>query len=173
MVNVLPHRIDVRRLSYDRNMRDGQLEAETEIRRQIGELTEEIRVALPGTQVLFAFLLGIPFTNRFNDIVSGANTRIYFIAFLAAAVSSVLLIAPSAIHRIIHGDGGHRGWYVTAATYLAVGGIVFLLVAIASTVYLVSDVLYDKWTAGITAAALSVLAGTLWFVVPIARRQTD
>src|SRR5512132_3521469 len=67
--------------------------------RELIELLNELRVALPGVQVLFAFLLGVPFTQRFGQM-SELQKDVYFVTFLCAAASTALLIAPSAYHRL-------------------------------------------------------------------------
>ena len=77
---------------------DGESRAE-KLDRELKELTDELRVALPGVQVLFAFLLTVPFTNRFED-VSELQRDAFFLSFLCATASSICLIAPSVMHRI-------------------------------------------------------------------------
>lgn len=137
--------------------------------RRVAELSDEVRIALPGVQVLFAFLLTLPFTGDFSEI-SRRNESTYFLAFISAAVASVLLIAPSAMHRIQHGDGGDRHEFVAIATVLAIVGTVFLAVSMSAVVFLVTDVLYDATTAAFVAAGLAGLAVVLWFVFPLVLR---
>ena len=79
-------------------MADGESKAE-KLDRELKELTDELRVALPGVQVLFAFLLTVPFTSRFED-VSELQQDAFFASFLCATASSICLIAPSVMHRI-------------------------------------------------------------------------
>src|SRR6476660_1649211 len=67
--------------------------------RELIELLNELRVALPGVQVLFAFLLGLPFTQRFEQI-TGATEVMYVVSLVSAAAASAFLIAPSAHHRL-------------------------------------------------------------------------
>ena len=137
--------------------------------RRVGELSDEVRIALPGVQVLFAFLLTLPFTGGFSEI-SQRNESTYFVAFISAAVASVLLIAPSAMHRIQHGDGGDRHEFVAIATVLTIAGTVFLAVSMSAVVFLVTDVLYDATTAAFVGAGLAGLAVVLWFVFPLVLR---
>ncbi len=140
--------------------------------RRVAELSDEVRIALPGVQVLFAFLLTLPFTGEFSEI-SDRNQTTYFAAFMSAAIASVLLITPSAMHRIQHGDGGDRHEFVAIATVLAILGTVFLAFAMAAVVFLVSDVLYDATSASLAAGAVALLATLLWFVVPLVMRYRN
>lgn len=140
------------------------------VRDELKELLEELRVLLPGVQVLFAFLLTVPFSSRF-EIITGANQTTYFIAFASSAIASVLLVAPSAIHRIRHGDGADRSWLVHFSTQLAIAGSVFLLIAITCVVFLVTDVVYASTAASICAAVIAALAATLWFIIPLWKRH--
>jgi hypothetical protein len=152
---------------------ESKVESEDERRsdahRRVAELSDEIRIALPGVQVLFAFLLTLPFSGQFNEITE-RNQTTYFAAFMSAAVASMLLIAPSAMHRIQHGDGGDRHQYVAIATILAIAGTIFLAFSMSAVVFLVSDVLYDATTASIAAGGVAGLAVLLWFVAPIVMR---
>src|ERR671930_1960263 len=78
----------------------GRQESEHErLDRNLGELLQELRVALPGVQVLFAFLLVVPFNQRFPDITNFQRT-IYFITLLLATAATACLIAPTAHHRV-------------------------------------------------------------------------
>lgn len=137
--------------------------------RRIAELSDEVRIALPGVQVLFAFLLTLPFSNGFSE-VSSRNETTYFAAFMSAAVASILLITPSAMHRIQHGDGGDRHVFVAIATVLAIVGTIFLAFSMAAVVFLVSDVLYDATAASLAAGVVALLAVLLWFVTPLVMR---
>jgi Family of unknown function (DUF6328) len=132
--------------------------------RELNELLQELRVALPGVQVLFAFLLTIPFAQRFTTI-SGAQKTAYFIAFLSTAVATVLLIAPTAFHRI-EWRQRDKERILRTSTGLALLGLAFLTAAMTATIFVVTDVLYDT--------AWAVIAGLVfalfWFVWPTTRR---
>jgi hypothetical protein len=136
--------------------------------RELNELLQELRVALPGVQVLFAFLLTIPFAQRFT-IISGAQKTAYFIAFLSTGAATALLIAPSAYHRIRWRQRDKERMLRTS-TKLTLLGLAFLTVAIASTIFVVTDVLYDRAWAVVTGAAAVVVFALLWFVLPTSRR---
>ena len=136
--------------------------------RELIELLNELRVALPGVQVLFAFLLGVPFTQRFGQ-VSELQKDVYFLTFLCAAVATALLIAPSAHHRLEwrQGDKEHL---LVISNRLAIAGTGFLALSIAGTVFVVTDVLFEVTSAAVLAAATAAGFGWLWYAMPLLRR---
>jgi Family of unknown function (DUF6328) len=138
--------------------------------RELNELLQELRVALPGVQVLFAFLLTIPFAQRFT-IVSGSQKTAYFIAFLSTGVATALLIAPSAYHRI-QWRQHDKDRMLRDSTIFTVLGLASLTVAMTATIYVVTDVLYDTGAAVVTAAIAAVVFALFWFVLPTTRRLT-
>lgn len=141
------------------------------IDRELIELLNELRVMLPGVQVLFAFLLTIPFSSRY-DALSGAQRGIYYVTFLATLVATVLLAAPTAYHRIRFREGD-KSRMLHSANRFAIAGIIFLAVALASTSLLVAGLMYDgvlAWLA--TAAAVGALAWC-WFGLPLTRKLED
>ncbi|CAN5325121.1 hypothetical protein BH18ACT12_BH18ACT12_02890 [soil metagenome] len=99
--------------------------------RELIELLNELRVALPGVQVLFAFLLTVPFSNGFPKL-GGFDRDIYFVAFIATAVSTVLLIAPSSYHRLRWRQRDKERMLVIS-NYLTIAGLAALAVAITAT----------------------------------------
>lgn len=136
--------------------------------RNLLELLNELRVALPGVQVLFAFLLTVPFTQRFETLTSGQET-VYYGTLIATAISTVLLIAPSAHHRI-NFRRQDKHYIVFLANRLTIAGLAFLALAMSGVMLLITDVLYGT-TATVIAGTVTVLAfATLWYVVPIMRR---
>jgi hypothetical protein len=138
------------------------------IDRELIELLNELRVALPGVQVLFAFLLGIPFTNRFHE-VTGAEDVVYVVALIATATATALLKAPSAIHRLRFRDE-RKEEILLQSHKLAIGGIAALAVSIGASVYLVISFLHGPWIAAALTAALVALLGWLWFLLPLSSR---
>ena len=147
---------------------DGREESEKErLDRNLQELLGELRVALPGVQVLFAFLLVVPFNQRFVDITSFQRT-VYFVTLLLATAASACLIAPTAHHRIEF-RAQDKKRIVFHATRLAIVGLVLLASAMTGAVMLVTDVLYGSTTVAITAAAVAVVFLSLWFAWPIKR----
>jgi predicted membrane channel-forming protein YqfA (hemolysin III family) len=136
--------------------------------RELNELLQELRVALPGVQVLFAFLLTIPFAQRFTTL-SGAQKTAYFIAFLSTAVATILLIAPTAFHRI-EWRQRDKERILRTSTGLALLGLAFLTAAMTATIFVVTDVLYDTPWAVVTAVIAGVVFALFWFVWPTTRR---
>jgi hypothetical protein len=146
----------------------GRSETEKErLDRNLNELLGELRVALPGVQVLFAFLLVVPFNQRFADITSFQRT-VYFITLLLATAASACLIAPTAHHRIeFRAQDKER--IVFAATKLAVVGLALLASAMTGAVMLITDFLYHTTTVAIVAGAVALLFTSLWFAWPVKR----
>jgi predicted membrane channel-forming protein YqfA (hemolysin III family) len=138
--------------------------------RELIELLNELRVVLPGVQVLFAFLLTVPFTSRFEEVTTAQRTT-YFVAFAATALSSVLLIGPSAHHRLQWRQHDKEA-LLRRANWLAIGGLILLSVAISSVTFLIADVVYDERAAAIGTAALAATTAAVWFVMPLVRRAT-
>ena len=139
------------------------------IDRELIELLNELRVALPGVQVLFAFLLTLPFTPGF-DKISESDQRWYFVSVVLTATSSMFLIAPSAHHRLRFRSRA-KEQLLKAATAYAVAGLVFLAAAMATTMFLITDVVYDSSIAALTAGALGAATAVLWFLVPFLYRS--
>ena len=134
----------------------------------IDELVSDLRVALPGVQVLFAFLLTVPFTNRFAR-TDDFQRDVYAVALLAAATASILLIAPAVIHRLLL-DEDDKMWVTRIGTRFAIAGTSCLAVAIAASTLLVVDVTFDR-TAGWIAALWIVLLVAGLVCVPVLRRR--
>lgn len=136
--------------------------------RNLQELIGELRVALPGVQVLFAFLLVVPFNNRFAT-VTDFQQNLYFATLLCAAAATALLIAPSVHHRISfrQQDKEHL---VVEGNRLAIGGLAFLALAMTGAVLLVTDFLFGNTTTVITGVLVGLLYAVLWYALPIARR---
>lgn len=147
----------------------GRDESESErLDRNLSELLQELRVALPGVQVLFAFLLAVPFQQRFVDITA-FEKKVYFATLLCTAISAALLISPSAYHRMTFRFQQKR-WLVFVANRLAIAGLGFLALAMTGAVTLITDVLFGPLaTACFGLAALAMFA-VLWFVLPLRRR---
>jgi hypothetical protein len=157
-------------------MADGESKAEGEtqaerLNRELKELNDELRIALPGVQVLFAVLLTVPFTNRFSEITETQRDA-YFVAFLCATVASVLLIAPSVMHRIQWRRRDKERLIRTANT-LALVGVTFLALAMTGVVFVVTDLLFDVTWAAIVAGGAAGLVVAVWYALPLYWRLTD
>jgi hypothetical protein len=136
--------------------------------RQLIELLNELRVGLPGVQVLFAFLLTVPFTQRYSRL-DGQQRDIYFVAVLATALATAFLIAPSSYHRLRWRQHDKERMLETS-NRLAITGISFLALAISAVVYLITSVVYSRSVAAGVAAAFAGVVTWLWFGLPLSRR---
>ena len=135
--------------------------------RQMLELLNELRVALPGVQLLFGFLLTVPFTQRFGAVTSTQKT-LFFGTLLAAALSAACLIAPSATHRLRFHQRD-RAYVIESANTYMILGLAMLALAIAGAVALVTDVLYDGSLVVVVPVLLAAVIVGLWFVRPLVR----
>jgi VIT1/CCC1 family predicted Fe2+/Mn2+ transporter len=151
------------------------LSGQTSARRRLEELNNDLRVALPGVQVLFGFLLTLPFSSRFSVLNAGAERVSYLVAFIAAAISSVFLIAPSALHRFYHelDDPGGLVPLFRVSAQLAVAGMLCLAISMGAVVFLVIDVFYRRSAAALVTALIAALIAWFWFGYPVSRRFSD
>jgi hypothetical protein len=151
-------------------MQGGRRETELErYDRNLNELMGELRVALPGVQVLFAFLLVAPFNQRFGTI-SHFERRLYFATFLCTLLASILLIAPTMIHRLTFRQG-EKAFLVVVANRLMIAGLSVLAVAMTSASALVTHYLFGPATTVITTAVVVIAFTTIWFALPLRRRR--
>jgi hypothetical protein len=136
--------------------------------RQLAELLNELRVALPGVQMLFGFLLAVPFSQGFVR-VSSHQQGLYYTAFVSAAVASVCFIAPASFHRIVW-QHGHKALLLRISSGLTILGTVWLAIAIVSVMLFITSYLYGSSYAALFGGA--VFAGLLvvWYVLPLAIR---
>jgi Kef-type K+ transport system membrane component KefB len=132
--------------------------------RELGELLQEMRVAITGVQVLFAFLLTVPFSQRFGTL-SPDEEKVYFAAVLAAAISSLLLIAPAANHRLLFREG-IKEELLRAANKLVIAGLIMLAAGIGLSLYLVTEVVFSTPVAVAVAAVVAAITVFAWFVFP-------
>ena len=152
----------------DRNPSE-KVETEHErLNRQLDQLLNELRVAMPGVQVLFAFLLAVPFQQRFAQVTEFQRMT-YFVTLLASAAASAFFIAPTAYHRLVFKERD-KPTLVRISSKLAVAGLVCLAVAMNGAVLLVSDLLFEKTTVTVTVVAMGALYIALWFVLGLTRR---
>jgi hypothetical protein len=147
----------------------GRYESEEErLDRNLGELLQELRIALPGVQVLFAFLLAVPFQQHFSEI-DEFQKRVYFATLLLTALSAALFIAPTAYHRItFRYQQKHR--LVFIANRCALFGLLALALAMICAVTLVTDVLFGTVTTIVVVVLGVGMFGTLWLGLPLRRR---
>src|ERR1700742_49186 len=148
----------------------GRDESEAErLDRNLGELLQELRVALPGVQVLFAFLLAVPFQQEFSKI-SEFEKKIYFATLILTTISAALLIAPSAYHRLtFRYQQKHR--LVFISNRLAIAGLAVLALAMTCAIMLVTNVLFGTVaTTVVTTTLVLTMFFVLWAVLPLKRR---
>jgi hypothetical protein len=160
-----------RESSVDLMGKRGAMAEESEkqrLNRELIELLNELRVVLPGVQVLFAFLLTIPFARGFPDL-DRLDRDVYFGALLAAVASSILLIAPSAYHRVLfrHHD---KEYVIEMATRMALVGTFALAVSISCAVFVIADFVFGGVAAGVVGALVTIMSVTFWFLLPLRRR---
>jgi hypothetical protein len=136
--------------------------------RQLEQLLQELRVAMPGVQVLFGFLLAVPFQQRFTAVTE-FQKDVYFVTLLAAAAASALFIAPTAFHRMMF-EAHDKPFLVEMSSKLALAGLAFLALAMNGAVLLVSDVLFDGAAVTVTVAITIALFVGLWFGLGVVRR---
>ena len=139
--------------------------------RELIELLTELRVALPGVQVLFAFLLTVPFTARFAQL-SRVNRDAFFVAFVSSAAASAFLIAPSAYHRL-RWRQTDKERMLRVSNQLAIAGISALAVGITAVVYLTTSLLYGAVPAAGAAVAIAGTIVWLWYVLPFVHSADD
>jgi hypothetical protein len=150
------------------SVRDHDDESEHEQRdRQMLELLNELRVALPGVQILFAFLLTVPFSARWGDL-SFFQRDIFYFTFVTGSLSTACFLTPSVNHRLRFHQR-ERAWVIESANKLAIAGFVFLALAMGGAVLLITDVMFDGTRVWVYAGALWLCSFLLWFARPLGR----
>ncbi len=135
--------------------------------RNFNELLGELRIALPGVQVLFAFLLVVPFSQGFSSL-SGFERGIYLAVLLCTALASAFLIAPTAYHRVLF-RRGHKPDVVFFANRAALIGLAFLAVAMSGAILLITHVLFGPPASIPISIAAALVFATLWYLLPTLR----
>ena len=136
--------------------------------RNLGELLQELRVALPGVQVLFAFLLAVPFQQNFTEITS-FEEKVYFATLLCTAISAALLISPTAYHRLTF-HIQQKKELVLVSNRLAIAGLGFLALAMIGAIMLITDVLFGVVATVFFSAAALAMFVVLWGLLPLRQR---
>jgi amino acid transporter len=149
-------------------MSDGESKSER-LNRELMELLQELRVVIPGVQVLLAFLLTAPFQQRFAGL-PGSMRNAFFASIACATLATAFLIAPSAHHRL-RWRAGEKEPLVRIGNQMAIVGTVFLAAAIVLALYVVTDVLFTTDLALWTAIGAVIVFGGLWYLVPMLWRS--
>jgi hypothetical protein len=138
------------------------------VNRELIELLNELRVALPGVQVLFAFLLAVPFSQGFASTTS-FQKALFFGTLSATAISAVLLIAPSAWHRL-HFRQKDKEQVLLASNSLSIAGLGFLAAAMVGAVMLIADFIYSPTLTIVSGVVAVALFGWFWAALPLRTR---
>ena len=143
---------------------------EERVNRELIELLNELRVALPGVQVLFAFLLAVPFSQRFAETTE-LQREGFMVALLATLAGSVFLIAPTAYHRIRFRDRDKEA-LLRISNVFAIVGVACLAVGMTAVVFLVTDMIFKGTVTTVVTALTAALFATVWFVLPLVRKAS-
>jgi hypothetical protein len=157
----------------ERHPETGREETESErLDRNLQEMLGELRVALPGVQVLFAFLLVVPFNQRFADVTQFQKT-VFFVTLLCTAASTVCLIGPTVHHRLEFRQQDKQR-IVETGNRIVILGLLLLAIGMTGAVIFVTDFLYASTTTTFVAAATGSAFLLLWYAIPLRRlAQSD
>ena len=136
--------------------------------REVVELLQELRVVLPGVQVLFAFLLTVPFTQRFAQLTT-LQQNVFFATLLCTAAATALLIAPSAHHRLLWRQGA-REHRLKVGNRLTILGLAFLVPAMVGVIFVITDLMFGAPTAVGVTVGMAASFVLLWFLLPLRYR---
>jgi Family of unknown function (DUF6328) len=139
--------------------------------RELIELLNELRVILPGVQFLFAFLLTVPFSQRFSDL-DRLETGVFFVTLLCTAIATALLMAPSAQHRVLWREGV-REQRLELGNTLTIVGLIFLVPAMVGAVFVVSDFIFGLGAAVAVTLLLVFFFALIWFALPLRYRGAN
>jgi hypothetical protein len=141
-------------------------ESEAErLNRNFDDLLQELRVSQNGTQILFAFLLTVPFSNGFTK-VTDFQQGFYFASLILAALSAAMLIAPAVMHRVLFRQHQKKELVATASR-VALGGQTLLVFAVSASVFLVGDYLYGHVLGTVMAVLVWLWTATWFFALPL------
>jgi hypothetical protein len=144
---------------------------EERLDREVIELLNELRVLLPGVQVLFAFLLTAPFASGFRR-VTDFQRDLYAVSLLAALAATACLVAPTTFHRI-RWRQRDKEVMLRTGNALALAGSAFLALSMTCSIFLVGDYLFTRWAAVLTTVVTAGAFLLLWYALPLWRRTDD
>jgi amino acid transporter len=140
----------------------------TRLDRELNELLQELRVLLVAVTVVFGFLLGVPFTQVFHQTAGGAEEIVYFVAFVATAISILVLVTPGAWHRL-RWRSHDKEALLRAGNRFTIVGTIFAAVAVCAVVLLITEALFGWALAAIASSAFAVVLVALWYALPLSR----
>jgi len=143
----------------------------SDLDRELEELLQELRIALPGVQILFAFLLAVPFQNRFAQ-VDQLDKIVYFVALMSSLAAVAFFILPTTYHRIRFRDYDKER-IVKTSSRAAIVGAACLAVGLTASAFVVTDLLFETLLASLFAAFVAASLAWLWFGLPLARKLGD
>jgi Family of unknown function (DUF6328) len=141
------------------------------VSRELIELLNELRVALPGVQVLFAFLLAVPFSNGYTRITA-FQKDVFFGTLIATSISTACFVVPTAYHRL-NFRNREKERILVVSNKFAIAGIMFLAVSMVGVVVLITDVIYSDAAAVAAGLFATLLFGGLWAALPLILRDND
>jgi hypothetical protein len=137
--------------------------------RELIELLNELRVALPGVQVLFAFLLTIPFSQKFGTVTAGER-YVYFAGFLLTTLATAMLITPTAYHRL-HWREHDKERLLEISNRLAIAGLGVLALAMSCVLFVITDLVFGSLAGVIAALVGGVTFTAFWYVLPLSQKH--
>jgi hypothetical protein len=135
--------------------------------RNMNELLQELRVSQTGVQIMFAFLLTLPFTQRFTKLTS-FQKDVYFVTLLSAASAAALFIAPVSFHRLLF-RRQEKAYLITSSNWMAIGGLGCLAIAMVGVILLITDFIFSGLAAWIATGCFALIFVVLWYVLPLIR----
>ena len=142
-----------------------------QLQREHEQLFHELRAIIPGAAVLFAFMLTVAFSDRFEDVTT-LQRSVYYVTLLTAGTALLLLLAPASFHRVQFRRHDKEVMMRVANTE-AIVALVLVSLAIAGAVFLITDLLFTTVAAVAVAVALWVVTSLVWWGVPLSRRTDD
>jgi hypothetical protein len=125
---------------------------------------QELRNVLPGVQVLFAFMLTMPFSQRFHELTQ-LQQYVYYASLLLTTAAALLLIAPAAHHRLLWHQG-YQELNLRFENNLTIAGLIFLGPAMSGAIFLITDLVFDLVVASLVAVVMVISFVGLWFALP-------
>lgn len=145
--------------------------SEERLQREHEQLFHELRAIIPGVEVLFAFMLTVAFTERFQRLTD-VQRWVYYLTFLCAGVGLLLLLAPASYHRVQFRRGDKEAM-MRIANVEALTALIIISLAVAGTVFLITDLMFTTLAATVVASTMWTLICVLWWGVPLTRRMSE